>query len=132
MAVNTSPDILEKGLMATIRISNLRLRAIIGINEWERTTKQDVVINITLEFDADRAAQSDDIRDTVDYKALTKKVIQAVEESHFNLLEALTYTILKLAMGNPKVASAHVRVDKPQALRFADSVSVELSQKRTP
>jgi FolB domain-containing protein len=118
--------------MATIRISNLRLRTIIGINDWEREVKQDVVINITLEFDATRASKSDDIKDTVDYKTLTKKVIKAVEESRFNLLEALGAAILKLALGDPKVLNATVRIDKPQALRFADSVSLELTQKRNP
>ena len=116
--------------MATIRITNLRLRTIIGINDWERTTPQDVVINVTMEFDATRAAQSDDIKDTVDYKTITKKIIKAVEASQFSLLEALTNTILAIAMEDKKVLNATVRVDKPQALRFADSVSIELSKKR--
>jgi FolB domain-containing protein len=116
--------------MATIRITNLRLKTIIGINDWERTTKQTVVINIALEFNASRPAKSDNIKDTIDYKTLTKKVIKAVEASRFNLLEALTATILDLALENPKVQAATVRVDKPKALRFADSVSVELGRKR--
>ena len=62
--------------MATIRITNLRLKTIIGINDWERTTKQTVVINIALEFNASRPAKSDNIKDTIDYKTLTKKVIK--------------------------------------------------------
>ena len=116
--------------MATIRITNLRLRTIIGINEWERDVKQDVIINITLEFNADRAAQSDNIKDTVDYKTLTKKVIKTVEASQFNLLESLTQTILNIAIEDKKVLNATVRIDKPQALRFADSVSIEMSRKQ--
>ena len=118
--------------MATIRITNLRLRAVIGINDWERDIKQDVVINVTMEFDADRAAKSDNIKDTVDYKAITKKIIKLVEGSQFFLLEALADRILTIAMEDRKVLSAAVRVDKPQALRFADSVSVELNKQRKP
>ena len=116
--------------MAIIRITNLKVRGIIGINDWERITKQAVIINIALEFDAGRAAKTDNINDTIDYKTLTKKVIKTVEESHFNLLEALTHVLLDLVMENPRVNAAAVRVDKPKALRFADSVSVELSKKR--
>ena len=116
--------------MATIRITNLKLRTIIGINDWERETLQDVVINVTMEFDASRAAHSDDIRDTVDYKTITKKIITVVEESEYFLLETLTDRILHIAMEDPKISNAAVRVDKPQALRFADSVSIEISKER--
>ena len=116
--------------MATIRVSDLKLRAIIGTNDWERNTKQDVTINVTLEFDAAPAAQSDNLKDTVDYKTMTKKIIKTVEESHFFLLEALTNTVLNIALEDKRVSAASVRVDKPQALRFADSVSLEISRRR--
>lgn len=116
--------------MATIRITDLHLRAIIGANDWERTAKQDILINITMEFDAGKAAQSDDLRDTVDYKTLTKKIIGFVEGSKFFLLEKLTDQVLKLVMKDKRVLAATVRIDKPTALRFAKSVSVELSSKR--
>ncbi len=113
--------------MAKIRITNLKLRAIIGIHDWERDAKQDVVINVTIDYDATKAAASDDIKDTVDYKAITKKIIKKVEASAFFLLEKLADQILKIATESPLVKQATVRVDKPQALRFADSVSVEVS-----
>lgn len=117
--------------MAKIRITDLSLRTIIGIFDWERKTKQDIVINIELDFDASRAAASDDVHDTVDYKAITKKVIDVVEGSSYYLLEKLTQRVLDLIMEDPRVLAAVVRIDKPQALRFARSVSVELSSKRS-
>ena len=116
--------------MAIIRIKNLSLRTIIGINDWEREHKQDVVINITMDFDAQKACASDNIKDTLDYKTITKQIITEVESSSYLLLEKLTDAILKLVMKNPKVNEATIRVDKPFALRFADSVSIELSKKR--
>ena len=112
--------------MAVIRISNLRLRAIVGTMDWERSTKQDVVLNIELWFDHSNAALSDDIADTVDYKKLKLKLIDMVEKSNFQLLESLADAALKICLSEPLVEKAVVRVDKPRALRFADSVSVEV------
>ena len=117
--------------MATIRITDLKLKAIIGINGWERKTKQTVVINVKLEYDSARAQKSDDIRYAVDYKAITKKIIQKVRQSRFFLLEKLTDSVLRIAMESKAVKKAVVRIDKPRALRFAKSVSVELSAKRS-
>ena len=118
--------------MATIRISNLKLRTIIGIHDWEREHKQDIMINVQMEFDASKSIQSDKIEDTVDYKIITKQIIKEVEASQFQLLEKLTQLILNIVMENKDVLEVTVRVDKPFALRFADSVSIELSEKRKP
>jgi len=115
--------------MATIRITNLKLRTIIGIYDWEREHTQDVVINIKIDFDATKASQSDAIEDTLDYKALTKRVIKEVKASSFFLLEKLAKLILNIVMEESLVKEATVRVDKPFALRFADSVSVELTER---
>lgn len=117
--------------MATIRITNLKLRTIIGIHDWEREHKQDIVINIKMEFDASKSIESDSIEDTLDYKVITKRVIKEAEASNFQLIEKLAQCILSIVMENPQVQEAHVRVDKPFALRFADSVSIELNEKRT-
>jgi len=116
--------------MATIRITNLKLRTIIGIHDWEREHKQDIIINIKMEFDASQSIESDSIEDTVDYKVITKHIIKEVEASNFQLLEKLTQFILTIIMENPQVQEATVRVDKSFALRFADSVSIELNEKR--
>ena len=116
--------------MATIRITNLKLRTVIGTNDWEREYKQDVVINIRIEFDASKASERDDLKDTLDYKAITKNIIQAVEPSSFFLIEKLAKCILKIVMKDPLVEEASIRIEKPLALRFADSVSIELSEKK--
>ena len=116
--------------MATIRITNLRLRTIIGANDWERDHKQDVVINVKIKFDPTAPIQSDELKDTIDYKTITKKIIEQVEGSNFYLIEKLADMIMKIVMENPDVKKAKVRLDKPHALRFADSVSIELKQSR--
>ncbi len=116
--------------MAIVRISNLRLRAIIGANDWERHTKQDVIINVTFNYNSSKAEKSDHLKDAVDYKAITKNIIQAVEASNYELIEKLAKVVLEIVLKNKLVKEATVRIDKPQALRFTDSVSVELSDKK--
>jgi len=113
-----------------IRIKNLRLRAIIGIFDWEREHKQDLILNLRLTFDGSQAAASDRIEDTLDYKKLNKRIIAHVEASQFFLLEKLAQSVLELAMEDNRVAEARVEIDKPGALRFADSVSVECEGRR--
>ena len=116
--------------MATIRITNLRLRTVIGANDWERDIKQDVVLNITITFDAKKSRATDSLEDTIDYKSLSKAIIQQVESSSYYLLERLADAVLEIIMNDNRVQTATVRIDKPGALRFADSVSLELSQVR--
>lgn len=113
--------------MATIRMTDLLLRTVIGIHDWERKCKQDVIINVALDFDASVAAQSDDVNDTIDYKALKLAIMDLVESSRYNLLEKLAGEILTLIMKDERITQARVRIDKPGALRFAKSVSVELT-----
>ena len=115
---------------ATVRITNLRLDVIIGCNEWERHRAQEVVINITIDFDAANALASDALEATFDYRAIKKKIIASVKESSFNLLESLTAHVLGLIMENPMAVRASVTIDKPKALRFADSVSITLTAQR--
>ena len=116
--------------MATIYITDLRLRCIIGANDWERDHKQDVVINIDIEFDATKSSESDDLKDTLDYKTVTKKIIEEVEASQFFLLEKLVSKVLDIICEHPLVEEARVKIDKPGALRFADSVSIELTRSK--
>lgn len=117
--------------MAKIRIKNLLLRTYIGFNPEELVNKQDVIINIEIEAEIpEKAMAADEPVDIVDYKTITKKVIALVQDGRFKLLEVLTKNILDLVMDDPKVKWAGVQVDKPHALRFAESVSVEMEATR--
>jgi len=108
-----------------IKIKNLRLRAIVGILGWERKELQEIIINVSIDFDGEKASRSDNISDTINYKAIKKEIVTAVKSSSFKLLESLSKTILDIILSHPMVRSACVEIDKPHALRFADSVSVK-------
>lgn len=121
------------GRDASIRIEDLTLQTIIGVHEWERVQPQEVRIALTIELDLSAAAASDDLEDSLDYRALTKAVIAHVEGSHFKLLEALAASIADLVLDSyPRVDAVTVRVDKPGALRHARTVAVELHRSREP
>jgi D-erythro-7,8-dihydroneopterin triphosphate epimerase len=115
---------------ATINIENLRLRTFVGFNPDELVKQQDIVINAFIEFDAKNPIVSDDENDTLDYKVITKAIIKHVESGQFRLVEKLNADIVKIIMDNPQVLKVEVRVEKPHALRFADSVSLSLAAKR--
>lgn len=107
-----------------IKIENLRLRTIVGIFDWEKKVKQDVVINIEIYFDGKLAAKTDNIEDTIDYKSITKNIINYVENNQFDLIEKIAGDVGELVMSDDRIFKSIIRVDKPGALRFADSVSV--------
>ncbi|AIR67344.1 D-erythro-7,8-dihydroneopterin triphosphate epimerase [Cedecea neteri] len=115
---------------AIIRIKNLRLRTFIGIKEEEIANRQDVVINVALHYPASKARESEDINDALNYRTVTKDIIQLVENNRFSLLEKLTQDVLNIACAHPWVTYAEVEIDKLHALRYADSVSMTLSWRR--
>ena len=111
---------------ATITIDNLRLRTFIGFNGEEKTKQQDIVVNVELHYPAQKATQSDKIDDALNYKVITKRIIQLVENGRFLLLEKLVKDVLEVCVSDNAISFAKVRIDKPHALRFADSVSLTM------
>jgi dihydroneopterin aldolase/D-erythro-7,8-dihydroneopterin triphosphate epimerase len=124
------PTMPEMPLLAKkldrIHIRDLAARCIVGINPDERINKQDIVINLTLHADLRKAGRTDDIADTVDYKAVKRKVLALVEGSSFLLLERLAEAIAEACLAQPGVRRVRVLVEKPAALRFARTVGVEI------
>jgi D-erythro-7,8-dihydroneopterin triphosphate epimerase len=117
--------------MAKIKIKDLLIRTYIGFNPEELVNKQDVIINMEIEASIpEDALKKDEPEDIFDYKTITKKIITHVQEGRFKLLEVLTQSILDLIMKDEKVTWARVEVDKPHALRFAQSVSIEMEAKK--
>ncbi|GAB3340582.1 MULTISPECIES: dihydroneopterin triphosphate 2'-epimerase [Chromohalobacter] len=116
--------------LATINIKNLRLRTHIGIKDEEIQNRQDVVINATIRYRADRAVKFDHIEQALNYRTITKHIIGYVEDNRFLLLERMTREVLDIIMSYEQVLTAQVEIDKPFALRFSDSVSVTLSDSR--
>ena len=116
--------------MDKIFIRELALRCIIGIYPEERREKQDIIINMEMHCDLRKAGRSDDLNDTVDYKAIKKSILALVEKSGFQLIESLAESISDIALVDEKVQQVVVTIDKPGALRFAKSSAVEIIRSR--
>jgi FolB domain-containing protein len=114
--------------MDQIFIKDLAARGIIGVNDWEREQPQDILINIVLFADLQKAGQSDDLHDSVDYRAIAKKVRLHAETARRLTVEALAADLAQLCLETAGVEKTRVRVEKPGAVRFSRSVGVEIER----
>ena len=116
--------------MDKIFIRDLIARGIIGINDWERVNPQEIKINLVLYTDLIAAGESDDIEDSVNYRTISKKVLNHVENAKRLTVESLAADIARLCLENPRVVRVRVKVEKPGAVRFTKSVGVEIERGR--
>ncbi len=118
--------------MDRIIIKDLLLRGIVGINEDERTNRQDILINVTMWADTAAAAASDDIVDAVNYRTVTKAIIAHVEGGQPMLVERLVQEVANICFdADERVTEVEVTVEKPGALRFARSVGITIRRSRS-
>jgi FolB domain-containing protein len=116
--------------MDRIVVSDLVCRCVVGVEDWERRDRQDVLISFALELDLAPAARSDRLEDGLDYAQLKKRILAEAEGSSFHLIEALAERVAVLCLEDERVQEAWVRVEKPGALRFARTVAVEITRHR--
>lgn len=117
--------------MDTIFIQGLKTQAIIGIYDWERENRQPLIFDIDMDLPTFKAANSDDINDTVDYKQVSDEVIELVEESRFELLESLCEAICQhILTKHLAVQTLRLQVSKPNAVAETDTVGLRITRQR--
>lgn len=114
--------------MDKILITNLHAHGIIGVYDHERVTPQDILVNIALYTDTRRAAETDDLENCINYDALSQKVRAHAESAQRLTVEALAEDIARLCLCEAGVKKVRVRVEKPDALDFVDTVGVEIKR----
>ncbi|MDH5230332.1 MAG: dihydroneopterin aldolase [Gammaproteobacteria bacterium] len=110
--------------MDIIFLSDLRVETVIGIYDWERRVRQVVSIDLEMATDIAKAASSDHIDDTLNYKAVAKRIIAFVEESQFQLVETLAERIAQIVREEFSVPWVRLRISKPGAVRGSKNVGV--------
>lgn len=115
----------------TIFLRDLRIETVVGIWEWERRIRQTVSIDLEMGADIRRAAETDRIEDTLNYKAVTKRLQEFVGASDFQLVETLAEKIAALVLDEFAVPWIKVRVNKPGAIRGATDVGVIIRRSRS-
>jgi dihydroneopterin aldolase len=118
--------------MDIIFLHNLKVDTVIGIFDWERKIKQSVVIDLDMAADIRKAASSDTIDDTLDYKAVAKRLISFVSESEFQLVETLTEKIAEIVLTEFNVPWVRVRLNKQGAVRYARDVGIIIERGTKP
>lgn len=110
--------------MDIIYLNDLRIDTVIGIYDWERRIKQTVVLDLEMGADIRRAAASDHIEDTLNYKAVAKRIIGFVEQSEYQLVETLAEKVAEIILGEFNVPWVRIRLNKQGAVRGARDVGV--------
>jgi 7,8-dihydroneopterin aldolase/epimerase/oxygenase len=113
-----------------IFLRGLQVECLIGFIEWERRIKQTVVIDIELPVDCARAAETDDVTNTVDYKRVAKRIIAFVEASEFKLVETLAHRVAMIVIEEFQLAWVRLSVNKPGAIRGSRDVGVSIERTR--
>ena len=110
--------------MDLVLIEGLEVRTVIGIYDWEREIRQTVRLDLEMAWDISRAGVTDNIEDTLDYKSVSKRLIDFVEKSEFGLIEALAEHCAKIVMSEFNVSWVRLKLSKPGAVRGSENVAV--------
>ena len=113
-------------------IEGLEIEALIGIYDWERRIRQTLVFDLEMGFDNRVPAASDDIALTLDYKAVSKRLVEYVSHSEFGLVETLAERCAEIVMNEFNVGWLRLKLSKPGAVRGARAVGVIIERARTP
>jgi len=113
-----------------IFINEIVVSGIIGINPDERVNEQDICVNVIMWVDTSVAARSDDIADAVNYRTITKRIIEHIENGEPMLVERLVQEIADLCLEDERVDSVEVSVEKPGALSHTRSVGIKILRSR--
>ena len=116
--------------MDKVFIEALEIECVIGIYDWERKIKQPIVLDIEMCFDNRKPAATDDIADTLDYKAVSKRLIQFVSESDFGLVETLAERCCAIILDEFGVEHVKLKLSKVGAVRGAKAVGVMIERGR--
>ena len=116
----------------TIFLHGLKIDTVVGIWDWERKIRQTVIIDLEMSADIAKAAASDSIEDTLDYKGVAKRVQQFVADSSFQLVETLAERIAGIIRDEFDVAWVRVQVHKPGAIRGSRDVGIDIERGERP
>jgi len=114
--------------MDIIYLNDLRIETVIGIFDWERQTKQTVILDIEMGTDIKKAASTDSIEDTINYKAVAKRLFAFVGESEFELVETLAERITEILINEFGIPWCRLRLNKQGALRGVRDVGIVIER----
>ena len=128
--VELKPDKGKSSIKRTVFIKDFIIQEIIGIHDYEKTKKQKIKFNIVLDIDQNTVPNEKDIKSIVDYEKITNKLENLAKDKKYNFLESLAEDSFKEIFEDKRISSVKIKIEKPDAIKNADSVGVEVFKTR--
>ena len=128
--VELKPDKGKSSIKRTVFIKDFIIQEIIGIHDYEKTKKQKIKFNIVLDIDQNTVPNEKDIKSIVDYEKITNKLENLTKDKKYNFLESLAEDSFKEIFEDKRISSVKIKIEKPDAIKNADSVGVEIFKTR--
>ena len=116
--------------MDIIYLKNLKVKTRIGIFDWEKQVDQIINVNIELGVDTKKASETDDIKYALNYKNISKKVINYIENNRFNLIEQLAEKLAEMILSEENVLLVKLTISKPGAIRGSEDVGITITREK--
>ena len=129
--IELKPDNYKSSIRRTVFIKNFIIQEIIGIHEHEKTEKQKIKFNIVVDVNQNTVPDENDIKSIVDYEKITNKLENLVKNKKYNFLESLVEDSFKEIFEDKRINSVEIKIEKPDAIKNADSVGVEVFKNRS-
>ena len=129
--IELKPDNKKSSIRRTVFIKDFIIQEIIGIHEHEKTKKQKIKFNIVVNVNQNTVPDEKDIKSIVDYEKITNKLENLAKNKKYNFLESLAEDSFKEIFEDKRITSVKIKIEKPDAIKNADSVGVEVLKKRS-
>ena len=129
--IELKPDNKKSSIRRTVFIKDFIIQEIIGIHEHEKTKKQKIKFNIVVNVNQNTIPDEKDIKSIVDYEKITNKLENLVKNKKYNFLESLAEDSFKEIFEDKRINSVKIKIEKPDAIKNADSVGVEVLKNRS-
>ena len=129
--IELKPDNNKSSIRRTVFIKDFIIQEIIGIHEHEKTKKQKIKFNIVVDVNQNTVPDEKDIKSIVDYEKITNKLENLVKNKKYNFLESLAEDSFKKIFEDKRINSVKIKIEKPDAIKNADSVGVEVFKNRS-
>jgi len=129
--IELKPDNKKSSIRRTVFIKDFIIQEIIGIHEHEKTKKQKIKFNIVVNVNQNTAPDEKDIKSIIDYEKITNKLENLVKNKKYNFLESLAEDSFKEIFEDKRINSIKINIEKPDAIKNADSVGVEVFKNRS-
>jgi len=129
--IELKPDNKKSSIRRTVFIKDFVIQEIIGIHEHEKTKKQKIKFNIVVDVNQNTVPDEKDIKSIVDYEKITNELKNLVKNKKYNFLESLAEDSFKEIFEDKRINSVKIKIEKPDAIKNADSVGVEVLKNRS-